>query len=115
MDSLNIDLLSFIFSLVVGIVTATWTISNIKHSQQAQISAIKNELKLNISEIKHQLEMLTTNNDNDHENFQYMDNALKELIGHKSKRLEQSIIDLNMYLEKQGEFKARRSLNLTEE
>lgn len=54
MDSLDIDLLSFIFSLVVGIVSATWSFSQIKYNQQSQIIAIKNELKLAISEIKHE-------------------------------------------------------------
>lgn len=115
MDILNADLLSFLFSLVVGIITATWTISNIKHTQQVQITAINSELKLNISEIKHQLEMLTINNNNDHENFQYMDNSLRQVIEHKAQRLESMIGDINNYLAKNGDFIPRRGLKTSEE
>ncbi|ELS04934.1 hypothetical protein Xen7305DRAFT_00046700 [Xenococcus sp. PCC 7305] len=115
MDSLDIDLLSFIFSLVVGIVSATWSFSQIKYNQQSQIIAIKNELKLAISEIKHDLELLKIKNSNDHENFVYMDNAMKELILHKVKRLENMIIDVNGFLEKKLDFQSRHGLHSSDE
>jgi len=111
MNSLDVDLLSFLFTLLVAIVSVVWTISNIRHNLQVQISSIRNEFKLELSELTKKVELLEVEVRNDNEMDKYLINGLAEKINHKSKRLENWIQDINKYLETKGEFKARTGLN----
>jgi len=84
MNSLDVDLLSFLFTLLVAIVSVVWTISNIRHNLQVQISSIRNEFKLELSELTKKVELLEVEVRNDNEMDKYLINGLAEKINHKS-------------------------------
>ena len=107
MDALDVNWLSFLFSLLVGLVSVVWTISNAKHNQDTKISAVRNEFRLEINEIKHKLALLEVEIKNDQGKFEYLYNDIRKALDHKFGRAENMIKDINGYLEKEGNFKSR--------
>lgn len=107
MNGLDVNWLSFLFSLLVGLVSVVLTISNTKHNQDTKISAIRNEFLLEVREIKYKLALLEVEIKNDQDKFEYLYNDLVKALDHKASRLENMIKDINSYLEKNGNFKSR--------
>ncbi|MGK7899773.1 MAG: hypothetical protein AB4372_40685 [Xenococcus sp. (in: cyanobacteria)] len=115
MDTLDVNLINLIFTLVVAIISCVWTLSGTKHNFQIQINSVRNELRLELSEIRHELELLKQSESNHQEKSEYLINDLYSQIKHKASRLEGWINDINKYLENNMEFKARRGHEVSEE
>lgn len=126
MISLDVNLLSFVFSVVVGLISMVWSVSNARHdqqkeltasrhSQQQDLAALRSEIYLEIQEIKHKLQLLECDNRHDHETFEYIDHDLRKTIAHKVERMMNMIKDINQYLSKKGDFRARNGFNSSSE
>ena len=107
MNGLDINVVSFGFTLLVTLISFVLTVSNNKHNQDTKIASVRSEFNLEIKELKHKIALMEVEIKNDQDKFEYIYKGIENALKHKSERLENMIKDINIYLEKNGNFKSR--------
>jgi Zn/Cd-binding protein ZinT len=111
MNLFSPEIISLLIGLVTGGISLIWRVAKAEKDITVRIDSTRDLLEKEITSINHKIELLTVDNNNDHEQFHYVDNGLKELITHKSKRLERWLYEISSHLEKETKFTLKRGLD----
>ncbi|MGK7892757.1 MAG: hypothetical protein AB4372_03685 [Xenococcus sp. (in: cyanobacteria)] len=107
---MNLDLLLDILPILFAVGAAIWRVATVKAEIydyiDKRIGMTNQKLRQNIYDLEKKLDNIEHLGDRE----RLIINGNIEKVKHTSLRLENSISDLNNYLEKTGEFRARRGL-----
>ncbi len=107
---MNIDILLDILPLLGAVGAAIWRVATVKSEiydyVDKRVSQTNQELRQSIYDLEKKLDNIEHLGDRE----RLIINGKIDKINHRNLRLENSISDLNNYLEKTGEFRARRGL-----
>lgn len=104
---MNADDVSLLLSLI-SIVTVIWRVATESAQIKASIKDVRDELSykydLELERLKSRLNEI-----------EYLNNANKEQIGHKSQRFEIEINNIKAYLQKKFDFQVRRASRIPDD
>ncbi len=112
---MDTELIVFIFSLAGTFISMVWKLAQFKEQTYHYIDQKIRNLENNQNVVNHQFELDIRDNKYQADKDILLVNGKIEKTAHKSMRLENAIKDLNSYLEKTGDFTAKRGLRLEDD
>lgn len=109
--TLDVEIVLALITLVSVFASIVWRLAVIKKEIFDYIDKKDIDIEKKIDAIRHTLELLKVEVAHQEDSTQYLIHGYNERAEHRSKRLEQAIVDINDYLKDKGDFNPRRGLN----
>ncbi len=107
----DIEILLSLVTLVSALASVIWRVAVVKREIFDYIDNKDIAIEKKIEAIRHNLELLKVQTVHQDDSVKYLIHGYNERAEHRSKRLEQAIVDINDYLQEKGDFNPRRGLN----
>ena len=109
--NVDIEIVLSLVTLVCAFASIVWRVAVVKREIFDYIDKKDIEIEKKIANILHSIEIVKVENAHQEDSVQYLIHGYNERAEHRSKRLEQAIVDINDYLKEKGDFNPRRGLN----
>ncbi len=109
--NLDVELVLSLVTLVSALASVIWRVAVVKREIFDYIDKKDIEIEKKIDSIRHNLELLKLQTVHQDDSVKYLIHGYNERAEHRSKRLEQAIVDINDYLQEKGDFNPRRGLS----